>query len=1245
MLLAGDGVEVVRDPQAEPEWWFRRLLGFLAPYKRRLALAFAAAAVSMVATAGLPLAIRATVDRSVIGRTDPLALWLVVLVGAGVLRAVFAYLRRFTAAVMGYEIEHDLRNLIFDKLQVLDFARHDQMETGQLVSRTNGDLALLYELLIWTPLMCSNILLFVLSLGIMFVLSPLLSVVMVLTLPALLFGALRMSKVIYPASWDSLQWNGEVAEVVEESVSGVRVVKGFGQERRELGRLITAATRLFGATMRNARIQARYGPTLNLIPSLGQLAILAGGGWLVINGRLTLGTFLAFQSYLAQMIWPVRMMANVLVQAQQARAATGRVFEILDADPIVQERADAYEIDDVEGRILLDHVSFSYGNGRPVLDDVTLEIAAGERVAFVGASGSGKSTIALLVPRFYDVSDGAVRLDGIDVRQLTLRSLRSRIGVVFEESFLFSDSVRSNIAYGRPNASDEEIIAAATAAEAHAFITALPDGYDTVVGERGLTLSGGQRQRIALARALLTDPEILILDDATSSIDVKVEEEIHKALDRLMVGRTTILIAHRRSTLDLATRIVVLDDGRVVDTGTHGELMQRCGKYRELLVGDGGDAFPGDDDLLVLPTPGAWVPPEEDDLVLAHHIATGEALPDDLIEGLRSLPPIRDTPDVDLDRELRADVDGRPFSLPKFVRPYVGAMSIGMVLVVFDALLGLAGPSIIRRGVDQGIALDSTAGLGGASMLFLLTLVGGWFSFRALLLHTTRTSQRLLFALRVRVFAQLQRLGLDFYEAELAGRIMTRMTSDVQVLNQLLQQGLINALAAIITFLGSAAILFVMNWRLAAFTLSVVVPLGFVSRWFQRRSDVAFLRARDQVATVNAMFQESLSGVRVAQAYVRELRNMEDFRVVTGDLRSARTKASWLGAVYFPFVEFLSTAATAIVLGVGASMVAGGSLTTGALIAFVLYLGQVFWPIQQLSQVFETYQQARAAIVKIDQLMTAPISVPEAVDPIDPGRLSGRIELDGVHFAYTPTSPPALDGVDLAIRPGETIALVGETGAGKSTIVKLVARFYDPQQGAVLVDDMAVADLDAPAYRGNLGYVPQEAFLFSGTIRDNIAYGRFDATDADVEAAARAVGAHSFIERLPNGYLTLVTERGRSLSAGQRQLIALARALLVDPAILLLDEATANLDLATEARVASAMGLVSRGRTTLLIAHRLQTAERADRILVIDHGRIVEQGSHDELLAVGGRYAALWDAWATGVEEPGVATAANPSPT
>jgi ATP-binding cassette, subfamily B, bacterial len=543
-------------------------------------------------------------------------------------------------------------------------------------------------------------------------------------------------------------------------------------------------------------------------------------------------------------------------------------------------------------------------------------------------------------------------------------------------------------------------------------------------------------------------------------------------------------------------------------------------------------------------------------------------------------------------------------------------------------MASLAGPALVRRGLDGGVMAGSPSVLWGAAAAFLAVILADWAVVFAQQRHTGRTAERLLFALRVRTFAHLQRLGLDFYDRESGGRIMTRMTTDVEALSQLLQTGLVNAVVSLLTLGGVGVVLVAMNPDLALATLSTLAPLIAATLWFRRRSDRAYGTARDRVAVVNANLQESVSGVRVAQAYVREDVNIDGFRRLARDHLDARLGAQRLVATYFPFVELLSVLAAAVVLGVGSGLAARGQLSPGELVAFLLYLNLLFSPIQQLSQVFDQYQQARISLRKIGELLATPPSVPLAAEPLDPGPLAGAIRFEGVRFRYPSATEDALVDVDLDIAPGETVALVGETGAGKSTIVKLVARFYDPAGGRVLVDGHDLRTLDLAAYRHQLGYVPQEAFLFSGTVRDNIAYSRPEATDADVEAAARAVGAHPFIARLAGGYHHAVTERGRSLSAGQRQLIALARAQLVGPAILLLDEATATLDLATEARVVAAMGVLSAGRTTLLIAHRLQTARGADRIVVVDRGRVAEVGSHDELLARGGRYAQLWGAFA-----------------
>ena len=1271
----------------------RRLWPYLRAHQRDVVLGFGAAIAGLTVTALTPLVQKVVVDDVVLGRRRPLAPWLTLLVVAGLVRFGAAHVRRYVGGRVALAVQYDLRNDIFARLQRLDFARHDQSHTGQLVSRAGSDVMLVQGLLAFLPLMTGNVVLLVLSLVIMAFLSPLLTVVALVAVPVLLVLAVRLRTTVFPAAWDAQQRAGEVAGVVDEAVTGVRVVKAFGQEQRELERLTGVSEELFGSRVRSARIEARSTATFQLVPALAQVAVLALGGWLALHGRISVGTFLAFSSYLIQLVAPVRMLSALLVVAQQARAGAERIFEILDSNPDVDEREGAATLAPLTGEVVFDDVSFGYLRSRPVLSGFSLRVAPGETVALVGASGSGKSTVAMLLPRFYDVQSGAVLVDGLDVRDVTFDSLRRQVGVVFEETFLFSDTVRANIAYGRPDATDDEIVAAARAAEAHEFLSALPDGYDTVLGERGLTLSGGQRQRVALARALLTDPRVLVLDDATSAIDSRVEEEIHTTLRRLLRGRTTVLVAHRRSTLRLADRIAVVDGGTVVDTGTHAELLARCPLYRRLLAGPGetcegdeeaaagavppgpdgppSDPGPGPDGL----TPTAWRPldgpvprPRSTTAPLGAAVTggghgtlfSGPQAADfmarmgptpELLAAVAALPPPTDRPstraldavggarpavrDAGPGAAARPSPPGAPdagagsrgFGLRSLVRPYRRQLAVGLALVTLDTAAALAGPALVRWGIDKGVVGGSETALWAASAAFLAVVLANWVNVYAEQRYTARTAEELLFGLRVGIFRHLQSLGLDYYDREMPGRIMTRMTTDVESLSMLLQNGLISAVVSLLSFGGVAVVMLLMDVRLSLATMVVLLPLVAATIWFRRLSAAAYDTARDRIATVNSNLQESLSGVRVAQAYGREKRNIGEFRKVTRDYFDARLGAQRLVATYFPFVELLSEVAAVVVLGVGASQIRAGNLTPGELVAFLLYLNQLFSPIQQLSQVFDTYQQARASMVQVAGLLATPSSTPRPTNPVALGRVGGALRFEGVRFRYPGTDADALTGLDLTIQPGERVALVGETGAGKSTIVKLVARFYDPTGGTVLVDGVPLTDVDLDGYRRQLGYVPQEVFLFSGTIRDNIAYGRSDVTDAEVEAAARAVGAHDLIAGLPGGYLHPITERGRSLSAGQRQLIALARAHLVDPAILLLDEATSNLDLVTESRVTRAMQVLSRGRTTLLVAHRLPSAAAADRVIVVDGGRIVEQGSHAQLLVRGGRYAEMWRAF------------------
>jgi ATP-binding cassette subfamily B protein len=1258
----------------------RRLGGYVLRHKGDLVIAFSGAIVASAAQVVVPLVARQIVDNVILRHASPLAPWLSLLLGLAVVTFVGGYFRRYRGGRVALEVQFDLRNAMHEHLQALDFANLDRMPTGQLVARANSDSTLVQGLLSFLPMMSGNVLMLVLSLGVMLYLSPLLAVVSVLVAPTLLLVSYRMRWRVFPATWDGQQREGDVAQIVDEDVNGVRVVKAYGQERRELQRVVAATTKLYGSQMRAVRLQSRYQPFLEAIPSIGQVGVLALGGYLALRHGITLGTFLAFSAYLTQLAAPARMLAGVLTIGQQARAGAERIFQLLDLKPAIADPAAPVELPTLAGEVVFDGVTLAYDGGAPVLRGVDLRIAAGETVALVGRSGSGKSTMVMAVPRFYDVSAGSVRVDGHDVRDVALASLRRQIGVVFEESFLFSETVRANIAYGRPSASDQEIEDAARKAEAHDFIEQLPRGYDTVVGERGLTLSGGQRQRVALARAILSDPRILILDDATSAIDAKVEERIIKALRGVMAGRTTLLVAHRRSTLRLADRVAVIDEGRVLEVGTHDELVEHSALYRSLLSGIEEDESRAVGDRIevlatvtsLASTPPPTMAPRPQGVPAASYRSVGApsmgpglmgggggwrmnlAPTPELLARVAALRPVRDVPSVDLEHETRRQAR---FSLRTLLNEYRRPLGLGLFLVVLDAVASLAGPILVKVGIDNGVAAGSKAVVFLASAIYLVITLADLIDETAETFVTGRVAQRIMMSLRIRIWAQLQRLSLDYYEREMAGRIMTRMTTDVDQFESLIENGVLSALVSMCTFVGVGVALLVLNAELALVTLSVVVPLSFATVVFRRKAARTYDLARDRIAIVNADFQESLSGVRESQAFVHEQRTILRFHALGEQYLEARVAAQRLVGTYFPFVAFLADVAAALVLGVGASLIGAGRLTAGALIAFVLYIDLFFSPIQQLSQVFDSWQQTRVSVGRIAELLALDTLTPEAPDAVKPARLRGAVRLEGVRFSYPsgfnrpglaavprrsgPADPhllmsddaglrpvpEALRGIDLEIGAGETVALVGETGAGKSTVMKLIARFYDPDQGRVTVDGMDLRSLELYEYRRQLGYVPQEAFLFTGTIRDNIAYGRPEATDDEIAGAARSVGAESLILGLPGGYDHVLNERGRSLSSGQRQLIALARAALVDPAILLLDEATSNLDLATEARVTAAMQAVSHGRTTVVIAHRLQTAKAADRIAVLDSGRVVEVGSHEELLALEGRYASMWEAF------------------
>lgn len=1234
---------------AAADGWIRYLLRRCAEHRRTVIVACVGSVVAAVLTAILPLLVRHVVDTLTTTAASVLP-WVLVLLAIGSVRFVAGYLRRTGSSRLSLDVQHDLRRDLFAALLRLNGRQRAGLYTGQVVSRAITDVTLIQMFLQLVPLVAGNVVLIAASLLLMASMSPALSVIALLVVPALWLITSRSQRELFPANWDAQARAAEVAMRVEAAVAGVRVVKGFGQESHELEQLAASARDLYRSRLRVTRITSRFTPVMQAVPAAGQALVLVVGGLLALRQSITLGTFLAFMTYLGSFVTPVRMFSMLLTVSQQGKASLERVREVIETPPPSESTAgQVADSSDGAPQIEFRGVRFAFEGQPPVLHDLDLTVEPGETIAIAGAAGSGKSILVQLLPRLFDPDAGRILVDGTDIRELS--DLRRRVAMVFEDTSLMADTVRANVSYGRPDATDEQVWHALHLAAAEDFVAALPQGLDTVIGERGQRLSGGQRQRLALARALITDAPVLVLDDATSAIDAQVEEEIFARIAAEVHRRTTIVVAHRISTLALADRVAVLDDGRVAELGTLHELQTSGELFHTLFTPPDPASIAADLTAVTdpVPTAGLWVHTETDGDEsrtleqmakafsqraaggpggMGGHLGGGmmsSAPPSGDVRALIDrLPAVSGEPDVPEEFSHTPEPD---FDLPRLLRPFAIPLLAGLGLVALDALAQTLIPFLVRYGIDRGVLVGARDVLLLAAASALVLVVVDWAITVAQVRVTGRAGERLLYGLRVKVFAQLQRLGLQFYERELAGRIMTRMITDVDGLSTFLQTGLTVALTSTLTIGGVVVALVVIDAELALVVLALLPVLVAATVAFRRASVPAYNLAREQVSAANAYLQENVDTIAVTQAYRREAINQREFERRSWGYRNARLHSQTLMALFFPFIEIMSVLATAAVLAVGVHQVRENALTAGTLIAFLLYIDLLFAPIQQLSQVFDSYQQAVVGVERIDVLMREPVTTPDAPDARTVDRLAGEIEFRGVGFAYDSAGARVLSDIDVTIAPGEKVAVVGETGAGKSTLVKLLARLYDTTDGAVLVDGVDIRRYRLRDYRKRLGVVPQEPFLFGDTVHAAIAYGKPDATPAEIEWAARAVGAHEMIAALEYGYRQPIGAHGAGLSAGQRQLLALARAQLVEPDILILDEATASLDLATDARVRAAVDVLTAGRTTIVVAHRLATAAAADLILVVGDGRLLQIGRHTDLLEVDGPYRKLWSAY------------------
>lgn len=1142
--------------------------------------------------------------------------WAMVAVAAATYALSFT--RRVTAGRLASSSQHWLRTEILRTLHRLDGPGQDTIVTGQIVSRSISDLNMYQMVLDTLAMMLTRTVQLALTLAVMLWMDIPLTLMSLALLPLILWEANRSRTTLYAATWVNQHATAELAEHVEQTVSGVRVVKAFGQEQREIDQLDQLGRHLYAVKMRAAKLTARFQPILSQLPKVALVVTIIAGGMLAIRGQITIGQFVAFTAYLTSMTSMLSMLTNQYVRLQMGMSSFDRLDDVLKLAPATERSATPT----AGTGLRFDNVHFATG-GNPVLNGFSLTVRPGETVALVGPPGAGKTMAVQLAGGFYQPDSGSVELlDG----SASPAALRQKVLCVFDEAFLFSSSVRENIAMGShlpPDELDAAVREAARLACADEFIERLPDGYDTEVGERGLTLSGGQRQRIALARALMAAPEVLVLDDATSAIDAITESRILANLREALEDVAVLTVAHRQSTVDHADVVAVVRGGAVVKCGTRDEVVGSP-EYLATMSADAPAELPAS------PTRAELWPetaePERERVIVptTGRASTVNATPE-LLARVEKLPEATEQPDLSEERLEQLRTPSSDFHVRDLFRAVRWLIAGTVALLVVGVVADLAFPTLVRAAVDRGIANSDQASLIRTGLIALGVVAVAWASMTVMTVLSSRSGERLLYGLRLRSYAHLQQLGLSFFESRLSGKIMTRMTTDIDTLSSFLQTGLAQAIVAVGSLAGVTVMLVATDGQLALVAFAAVPVIALATWGFRHFSKRFYAAARAQISAVNGEFAELIGGIRVTQTHLAQDHFEARFAQMSDEYRRIRMNSVRLVGLYFPGMQFVSQVMTAVIIGVGATRIADGTLSVGVLVAFTMYLSQLYGPIQQLGQIFDSWQQATVSFDRIRELLAERTTVPDTgTRPGAHTAASGELSLDDVTFGYSPDAEPVIDGMELSLSPGSTVALVGPTGAGKSTVVKLLARFYDPVEGVVRASGTNVAEFPLADWRRALAQVPQESYLFPGTVADNIAYGAAAATDDEVQAAVERIGALGVIGTIPGGFNARVGERGRGLSSGQRQIIALARAEMLEPAVLLLDEATATLDPATERAVLDASDKAMAGRTSVVVAHRLATAARADRILVIDEGRIIEDGCHEDLISAGGRYAHMW---------------------
>ena len=982
-----------------------------------------------------------------------------------------------------------------------------------------------------------------------------------------------------------------------DSLQGLGTLKAFGQSAARGRTLATRAHEVFKSTMWVLATNSLTRGITDTGLALGAAAALTLGAYRVQSGDMEMSTLLIILMIGIEVFRPQRDLRALLHNGMMGLSAAQGIFKVFDSQPLVQEPFESPAFSEpLEPRISFKDVTFHYPTAAAAtLQKLNIDVAPGERIGVVGSSGSGKSTIAKLLLRFYDPTNGCITLGGHDLQDLSAHHRYGAIALVSQDTFLFHGTVLENIRFGAPNAEMKDVRQAAMDANAHEFISQLPNGYDTVIGERGIRLSGGQRQRIAIARALLKDSPILVLDEALSSVDAENEAVIQEALDRLMAGRTTLIFAHRLSSVIGADRILVLDEGKIVESGKHSELMDSRGYYFTLMSAQ----------------------------------LSGAAV---------SQPPTgpRQTAvtSLDPDREVSEPADNEIVSatglgwlaaikwLFSEIRPWrtklIATFIFGVTRVA--ALIGVGVVSaLIVASVKRGESFDSLL----TALIIVAPLAGILHWLESWVAHDM--AFRMLAEMRVALYSKLDQLAPAYLVRRRTGDMVAMATHDVEMVEYFFAHTVAPAFVALLVPSTVLVTLSILGWQMAIALIPFLAVVALSPFLLRKRLDKLGSEDREALGDLNAFVVDTVQGLGEVLAFQQTATRSKSFmhRVQ----RHIDTR--------LPFYSDLSrqTALLEVAMGLGglavvvtgASLVSAGDLNPTTLPLLTLLALACFLPVSEIVHVGRQLADTLGAARRLHQVHNEPVEVRSAETP-NPINIQGpenAIQFREVEFSYPGTEIQALDGVSFDVAAGSTVAIVGPSGAGKTTAAQLILRFWDADQGAICLFDQPLARLDLDDLRSHVAMVSQETYLFNDTLAQNILMARPDATEEQVNAAIDQASLTTFVENLPEGLKTNVGERGVRLSGGQRQRVAIARAFLKDAPVLILDEATSHLDAVNEAAVHDSLQNLMHGRTTLIIAHRLSTVRHATQIVVMEAGKVVEVGDHDSLLQTGGLYSRL----------------------